>query len=201
MDLADGRRDVSPPPGTGSRMHRRTFLSVLMVTGVGLLSMGHSPYRQWYVYRRLRLFILTSAADPESYPLGERVAALLAEHLPESRAMAARARDSVEIVKLIGSQQLDVALLSAVDARAALEGAGPFAEEGPLPLRALAVLGDYVLVCRDDFPPGNAYKIARTLAEQAARLAPRPVLSFADGAAPIPAHAGVVEYTERAPKP
>src|SRR5262245_50614228 len=97
--------------------------------------MGHSPYRQWQVYRKSRLLIVTSAAEPTSYSLGEAVATVLARHMPESRALAVRAADSVEIVKLLGSDQLDLALLTVADARAAYEGAGRFAAEGALPLR------------------------------------------------------------------
>jgi TRAP-type uncharacterized transport system substrate-binding protein len=183
-------------------MDRRKFLHLVSGLGVGLLGMGHSPYRQWFVYRRVRLFILTSAAEAPSYPLGEAVAALLAAHLPESRAMAARARDSVEIVKLLASEQLDVALLTPGDARAALEGTGPFAEEGPLRLRALAALGSHLLVCRDDLPGAKAYDIARTLAEHGRTLpipVPDPVPAGAP-ALPIPLHAAVLDYFEgRAP--
>jgi len=91
-------------------MDRREFLTLALMGTAGLL-MGHSPYRQWHVYRKRRLFILTSASEGPSFPLGQAIAQVLATYLPESRAMAARARDSTEIVKLIGSQQLDVALL------------------------------------------------------------------------------------------
>ena len=126
--------------------------------------MGHSPYRQWVVYRRKRLFILTNAADEASFPFGQTIAQVLATYLPESQAMAARARDSLEIVKLIGSQQLDVALLQADEAQDAFQGKGKFQEEGPLPtLRTLFVFGSYLLVCREDFPKQKAYQIVKTL--------------------------------------
>ncbi len=178
--------------------------------GAGLLSMGHSPYRQWYVYRRVRLFILTSAADPESYPLGESVAAFLLSHLPETRAMAARARDSVEIVKLLASEQLDVALLTPADARATLGGEDPFGAYGPVQLRALASLGSHLMVCRDDYPAANAYQIAKTLAEHWRRPAPAllagsapadpagslPASEETDPPFPIPMHPGASEYHE-----
>lgn len=128
--------------------------------------MGHSPYRQWVVYRRKRLFILTNAADEASFPFGQIIAQVLAIYLPESQAMAARARDSVEIIKLIGSQQLDVALLQAAEAQDAFQGKGKFQEEGPLPtLRTLFVFGSYLLVGRDDFPKQKAYQIVKTLTE------------------------------------
>jgi NMT1 family protein len=143
---------------------RRTFLRLLGVGGAACGVMGHSPYRQWQVYRKSRLIIVTSAAEPASYPLGEAVAALLAQHVPDSRALAARAADSIEIVKLLGSNQLDLAILTAADARDAGEGRGRFAPLGALRLRTLRALNGHVLVSREDFPDTTAEAIAQTLA-------------------------------------
>lgn len=134
----------------------------LVVAAGGVL--GHSPYRQWQAYRKSRLIIVTSGADGDSHRLGEAVAALLARELPDSRAMASRAADAREIVKLLASDQLDVAVLSAVDARDAAVGRGRFAADGAVPLRTLAVLGDYQLVARAEFPDAKAEPIARVLA-------------------------------------
>jgi NMT1-like family len=167
---------------------RRTFVRLLAVAGAACGVMGHSPYRQWQVYRTSRLIIVTSAAEPASYPLGEAVATLLARHLPESRALATRAGDSLEIVKLLASNQLDLAILTAQDARDAYEGRGRFAPEGALPLRALAVLGPSLLVCREDFPLATAAAVAGALIEHWPEAPP------GAGGAPgttIPFHAGV----------
>ena len=103
-------------------MDRRTFVRLLGLAGAAGGVMGHSPYRQWQVYRKSRLIIVTSAADPASHPLGETVATLLVRHLPETRALATRAGDSLEIVKLLASNQLDLAILPAPDARDARLG-------------------------------------------------------------------------------
>jgi TRAP-type uncharacterized transport system substrate-binding protein len=170
-------------------VNRRTFLRLVAVTGAACGVMGHSPYRQWQVYRKSRLIIVTSAAEPASYPLGEAVAALLALHLPESRALVARAADSLAIVKLLGSDQLDLAILSADDARDAHDGRARFASEGPLALRALAVLGPYLFVCREDFPAPKAQAVSRTLA---AHWRDGGALPPAGSPPPsIPLHAGV----------
>jgi hypothetical protein len=146
-------------------VNRRTFVWLLAIGGATCGVMGHSPYRQWQVYRKSRLIIVTSAGEPASYAVGEEVATLLARHLPETRALAARAADSVEIAKLLGSNQLDLAILSADDARDAAEGRGRFAPQGALRLRTLGALGAYVLVGREDFPDAKAQAITRTLAE------------------------------------
>ena len=170
-------------------MDRRTFVRLLGVVGAACGVMGHSPYRQWQVYRKSRLIIVTSAAEPASYPLGEAVATLLARHLPESRALATRAGDSLEIVKLLASNQLDLAILTAQDARDAHEGRGRFASDGTVSLRALAVLGPYLLGCREDFPVATAQVLAGALIEHWRAEAP----AAFDGVprATIPFHAGV----------
>jgi TRAP-type uncharacterized transport system substrate-binding protein len=183
-------------------MERRTCIQLALLGVAGLL-MGHAPYRQWHVYRGKRLFILASAAEEDSFALGQAVAQVLATHLPESRAMAARARDTLEIVKLLVSQQLDVALLPAETALAALHGRGRFQEEGALLLRTLAVFGPYLLVCRDDFAAARAYQIARTLAEHGGGL-PHTHQEPPPGAAessPLPWHSGAQAFYAGAPLP
>ena len=140
-------------------------MRLLALAGAACGVMGHSPYRQWQAYRKSRLIIVASAADAASFRVGEAVAAVLARELPESRAMVARAADAGEIVKLLASDQLEVAVLTADDARDAGAGRGRFAADGALPLRTLAVLGGYRLVARAEFPDARAEPIARTLAE------------------------------------
>jgi hypothetical protein len=147
-------------------MDRRTFLRVLALPLAACGVLGHSPYRQWQVYRKSRLIIVTSAADAASYRLGESVAAVLARELPESRALATRAADAPDIVKLLASDQLEVAILAVDDVEDAAAGRGRFAAEGALALRTLADLGRYRLVARADFPDARAAVIARTLAER-----------------------------------
>jgi NMT1-like family len=171
---------------------RRAFL-LAGVLGAACGVMGHSPYRQWQAYRKSRLIIVTSAAEPGSYPLGEAIATLLAQHLPESRALAARTANSREIVKLLASNQLDVAILAAADARDAYEGRGHFRTEGALPLRALAVLGPYLLVCREDFPAPSAQAIASALAEHWRGEGAPPASPDGGPRAAIPFHADVPE--------
>ena len=169
-------------------MDRRRFVQLLGLGGAACGVLGHSPYRQWQVYRQSRLIIVSSAADAAAFPLGERVAALLVGHWPESRAVASRASDAREVVKLLASQQLELAILAAPDARDAAEGRGRFVTEGATPLRALAVLGPHLLVCREDFPADRAAAVAGVLTEH---WRPEPGSGGAPATPPIPFHAGV----------
>ncbi len=185
-------------------MNRRTLLRLTAASASWLLLTGHSPYRQWEVYRKARLIVLVNTEETVSVQLGLAIAALLAKHLPESRAMMARARDINDVVRLIASKQLDTALFRDEDAAAAFMGAGRFADNGKVPLRALAQCGTYVFACRDDMPRSNGYQIAETIAERWKEIDsglvngspnPRPSSSMR-----IPLHPGALEYYEDHPQ-
>jgi TRAP-type uncharacterized transport system substrate-binding protein len=179
-------------------MNRRGMLRVATAAGLWLGLTAHSPYRQWDVHRKTRLIVLVSRAEPLSVALGSALAALYAQQLPESRATMARARDTNDVVRLIASKQLDVALLRERDAYAAAAGEGPFADSGAPRLRALAVLGDYVFVCREDLPAPSAYLLTEALAERWRDIDPA-LVRAAPGPRPpsklvIPLHPGALEY-------
>jgi TRAP-type uncharacterized transport system substrate-binding protein len=180
------------------RMSRRRVLRLALAGGLWLVVTGHSPYRQWEVYRKIRLVVLVSAEDAASVQLGQAIAGLLAKHLPESRAMMSRARDTNDLVRLIASKQLDTALMREEDAAAAFRGAGRFADNGTIPLRALAQVGSHLFVCRDDFPKPNAYQLAETLADQWQSVDPalpsRARSSKPVSSGPIPIHPGALDY-------
>lgn len=182
-------------------MIRRAFLRVAAAVGACALLTAHSPYRQWDVYRKTRLVIVASFEEPEAARLGRLVATALATRIPASRAMSSRARDTNDLIRLVASRQLDVALIGEATANAAASGAlGPTG--GGIPLRTLAQLGGYLLVCRTDFPPANAYQIADALTEGWAEISgamgeaagPRPSPSVR-----VPLHPGAREYYDEHP--
>lgn len=185
-------------------MRRRALLRLLAAGGAWVLLSAHSPYRQWEVYRRTRLVIVASHGDEEAVRLGRRMAATLARHVPESRAMLSRARDGNDLFRLLASKQLDVALVEGGEAQAAASGALGAADGGAIPLRSLVQAGPYLLVCRDDFPAAIAYRIAETLAEWWAEIVdpaagspgPRP-----RDASRLALHPGAREYYAEHPAP
>ncbi|MFQ5954767.1 MAG: hypothetical protein ACE5JZ_06875 [Kiloniellales bacterium] len=178
-------------------MNRRAFLGSALILGAAVLASGHTPYRQWTVYRQRHLLILTSRTDAPSFPLGKRVAEVLAAHLPSSKARVTRAPYTRRIASLIATKQMDVAILARDDAASLFTGRGPFAEYGPVPLRTLIGLGDYLLVCRDDFPARHAYLVAATLSRNRDRL---PVAVSAGEDSPpdatVPTHPGAQAFFE-----
>ncbi len=185
-------------------MNRRSFLESALIVGALTFASGHTPYRQWKIYRKRYLLILTSKTDGPSYPLGKRVAEVLATYLPASKARVTRAPYTRRIGSLISSKQMDVALLSRKDAVALLKGRPPFVDHGPLPLRTIIGLGGYLLICRDDFPARHAYLVAETLSTHRDAFSIT-VFPQKDGPsdpdATVPTHPGALAYFEGRPPP
>jgi hypothetical protein len=156
----------------------------------GLLLLGHSPYRQWFAYRAKHLVVVSAGSRPGAEALAEAVAGEIAAGLPESKAVATVVRTTSDVVSLLGSGQLQVGLLPSADARHALAGAAGFAEQGPVPLRAVAVIGDDVLVVLETYPAAKARELARAIRSHAGKW-PDAVPATFRGAPPIPFHPAV----------
>jgi len=180
-------------------MLRRKFLQAGLIATAWLATGGHTPYRQWQVYRRRHLLIGTSKADAPTYALGQRIAELLAAHLPESSARVTRGPDPWRLASLLTTGQLEVALLSAADVAALRDGRAPFAAFGPTDLHALFAFGDHLLVCRPDFPAHHAYQVVQTLADNAALIAG--ARSLDASASPVAIHQGARAYAMGEPMP
>ena len=180
-------------------MNRRRFLSMGLGGAALVLTSGHTPYRQWVVYRKRRLLIGTSRADTPTYPLGKQVAETLLTYLPESKARASRAPDPWRLASLLSTDQLDVAILSASDAAALLQGRPPFADFGGVALAGLFGFGEYLLVVRADFPERHAYLVSRTLAESGEAIPGARALAAGEGVLPV--HPGTLAYLQGLPLP
>jgi len=169
------------------------------MAAAALAASAHTPYRQWQVYRQKHLLIGTSKADAPTYPLGQKIARVLAANLPESRARVTRGPDPGRLASLLTTKQLDVVLLSGDDVEALRDGAPPFEAFGPTELRTLFRFGDYWLVTRADFPAHHAWQVAKTLSERAGAIdGAQPPGS---GVGPVPPHPGVRAYAAGAPMP
>ncbi len=175
-------------------IHRRHILKTAAPLSAWSLTSGHTPYRQWDVYRRKHLLIGANKADPPTYDLGKKIAELLALELPESRARVARAPHAWRLASLITSDQIQLVLLGEQDLHGLRDGQNGFEAFGPTDLRALYRFGDYWLVSQPAFPSEHATLIAQTLAEHGAGLAKRQGLPDADG--PVRAHAGITKSAE-----
>ncbi len=144
-------------------MNRRDVLWVPFALAFCQSAGAHTPYGQWVVYRKKHLLIGAHRADPPTYKEAKRLAALLAEHLPKSRSRVARAPTAGRLASLLGTDQLDVAVLSREDAADMQNGRGKFAPYGKIPLTLLAELGPYILIAHERFPARHAWLVSKTL--------------------------------------
>ena len=151
-------------------MKRRAFLGGLTMFVFAVSTESHTPYRQWKVYRLRHLLIGTSRADAPTYPLGQRVVAVLAKHLPQSSPRVTRARTVSRLGDLIRTQQIRTLLLSRAHARALAAGEKPFAPGAPIPVRVLFLFGPHLLVTDAGFPDHHAYQVTATLTQYATHL-------------------------------
>ena len=166
-------------------------LAVLGVAAV--LVSGHSPYRQWYVYRANHLVVVGDKLRPGAFALTKAVAFAIVTRWPASRAVAASVETPVEVVKLLRSGQLPCGLIPSATAQEAFEGRGHFADDDKVSLRVVAVLGDSLFVVLDRFDRERARDIAQALSEHRSNL-PLPRKSALRGPAPIPFHPGALDY-------
>jgi TRAP-type uncharacterized transport system substrate-binding protein len=174
---------------------RRLVRAALAVAGAALLS-GHSPYKQWYVYRGKHLIVVASATDAEGSRLADALAAQLAAELPQSQAVPAEARSVREVVQLLRTRQLQIGILDKEDAGAAYAGRAPFEREGPLALRRMAEFGDYLLVVLDEFPDDKAFEIAGAAAGLPRSLWPASRKQTAAEVPVIPLHPGAIAFQQ-----
>ena len=144
-------------------MKRRDFLGGTMAVITLWPPLGHTPFPQWKVYRQIHLFIVVNREDDTACEVGRAIATTLAAELPESRAQVTRARDSLRLVSLISTRQLDLALLHRSELRAWRQGESPFNQVEPVLLQALFEVGNYVLISRQDFRADHAALVSQTL--------------------------------------
>jgi len=157
--------------------------------GAWLLTSGHTPYKQWQVYRRKHLLIGANKAEPPTYELGKKIAALLVSELPESRARVARAPHAWRLASLLTSDQIQLILLDNDDLQSLSQGNGGFEAFGATDLRVLYQFGDYWLVSRPDFPTSHAGLVTEVLRSHGMGISKRQGIPGRD--APAPRHQGV----------
>jgi hypothetical protein len=180
-------------------MNRRQFLTLSAASAGALLLAGHSPYRQWMVYRETHLVIITSRDDPGGDDLGERFAAIMRAALPDSKAAVARGPRVQRIASLISSRQADVGVASRANALAMYRGEPPFEEYGPIPLRVLVQDARHQLVCREDFLAQHGFLVAEALMENGKNLGLSIPARNAADAGEIPPHVGALAFAEGQP--
>ena len=166
----------------------------IVLTGCGLISaciangiQAHTLYNQWVVYRQKHLVIGSHRQDPSTYQLAKQIVAVLNDTLPKASARVARAPTAGRIASLMGTAQMQVALLSHTDAIDMAAGIGTFKPYGKINIKSLFLAQQHVLVGRADVPDKHSWLIAHAL--YGSKL---PGLVNTD--APVPWHQGARDY-------
>lgn len=171
-------------------------MSLAGMAAAAFVLSGHTPYGQWVVYRRKHLLIGCHKSDPETYELAKAVVAWLDEHLPDAEARVARAPAPSRLASLLGTDQLDVAILGWEEAEQMRAGEEIFAAYGEIPLQVLTPIGKHVLIAHERMPERHVWLVAEALsdAEQVMQA------SMPQGTA-LPWHSGAALFNNGAPLP
>ena len=103
---------------------RRRVLRLIFWGGMAFWLSGHTPYRQWIVYRSERLMIVASRKEAPAFPLAKSLARDLSQTIPDARAEAARAPTIRHITRLVLSKQIPVAIMTQSQALDMIQGTG-----------------------------------------------------------------------------
>ncbi len=144
-------------------MNRRQFLQLSAGAAAAIMLGGHTPFGQWVIYRQKHLLIGCHKEDSVTYDLAKQVALKLEEHLPAAKSRVARAPDAGRLASLLGTGQMDVAILSYADAGGMAAGNGAFTAYGATDLKMLIPVADRILICRADFPDRHAWLVTGAL--------------------------------------
>ena len=163
---------------------RRTVLATLAAGITVPAAQAHTLYPQWVAYRRKHLLIGCHRKDGTTFALAQALVENINRVLPKAKARAARAPHPQRLASLIGTDQMEVAVLSREDAVAIRDGAGRFAPYGKIPLVRLADFGPHALLADTGFPQRHAWMVCSAIAHSGmARTMPKaPALPLHPGA-------------------
>lgn len=153
------------------------------------LAVAHTPYKQWQVYRRKHLLIGCHKQDAQTYSLAKMVVREMESGLPTAKARIARGPTVGRIASLMGTDQMDVAIISKAHAPLMATGTNLFKPYGAIELRSLHQFADHVLVSRADFPAPHAWLVASALSHHKQK---EPAQQ--EAAPPVPWHDGAHQF-------
>lgn len=174
---------------------RRAIKAIALAAGATLLS-GHTPYGQWVVYRKKHLLIGCHRADQQTYELAKQLVAILEDRLPKARARVARAPTAGRLASLLGTDQMDVAVLAWAEAAAMAKGQADFKPYGAIPLRLIAPVGEHALVAHERFPARHSWLVRAALSASPLIRGQAP-----SGPSRIKLHPGSRAFVEGKPEP
>lgn len=103
---------------------------------------------------------MSTIVDEPTYPYSRKLVETINRIIPEAKARPARAKNFERVHSLIKTKQLQLVLLSKGNAKALLEGSGPFSGFGAVVVRTLYAFGDMLLLVQPDFPDDHVWLLA-----------------------------------------
>ena len=122
---------------------------------------GHSPWGQYQAYRQQHLLIMSTREDAPTYPFSKQLIEIINQELPEASARPARARTFKRVQSLLSTGQIPLLLLSKKNARALIQGIGPFRKFGKTKSFVIYNFGDLVLLAEPNFPNRYAWQLTK----------------------------------------
>lgn len=174
------------------RLTRRHMLAGLVAGAAAPAANAHTMYNQWIVYRQKNLLIGSHRKDLGTYAAALQLAEVLGHLLPEASARAARAPHPERLASLLGTRQLELAVLSSPDVRDMRAGLGKFAPYGSIPLTLVAQVDAHLLVAHQDFTPHHGWLVASALDQSG-------IVPGETAQDPLPSHPGVDAFLDGVP--
>lgn len=144
---------------------RRTIIGVLAAGALAPAAMAHTLYPQWVAYRRKFLLIGCHRKDNRTFELAQALADGINHALPKAKARPARAPHPERLASLIGTDQMEIAVLRRDEAGEMRDGSGSFKPYGKIDLTRLGDFGPYILAADAGFPQTHAWMVTAALAE------------------------------------
>lgn len=175
------------------RLTRRAFFSTLAAGAIAPAASAHTMYNQWVVYRKKHLLIGCHREDMKTYELSLGISETLGHLLPEAKSRPARAPHPQRLASLLGTRQLELAILSVETGQSMKAGSAKFAPYGTIPLQQVAYLEGYILVSHQDFTAHHAWLLASALDQSGVDL------TSPAGPDQFDIHSGVAAYLNGVP--
>ena len=140
---------------------RLFILKLASILFVYILIAGHSPWGQYHAYRQQHLLIMSTREDAPTYPFSKQLIEIINQELSEASARPARARTFKRVQSLLSTGQIPLLLLSKKNARALIQGIGPFRKFGKTKSFVIYNFGDLVLLAEPNFPNRHAWQLTK----------------------------------------
>ena len=151
-------------------MFNKLFLKLVTIFFIYILLSGHSPWGQYHAYRQQHLLIMSTREDAPTYALSKTLVKVINQELPEASARPARARTFKRVQSLLSTGQIPLLLLSRKNARALIQGIGPFKKFGKTKSSIIYNFGDLVLLAEPNFPNRYAWQLTKVFMDPVSEL-------------------------------